>query len=135
MSIETERLIIRNYSEGDLEALAALLGHPETMAFWPRPLARDEAAAWLARNIERRETGIYGRRAVILKASGARKIVAALRQQGWLDRAGLEAATGLARNTVAYHLKRLAAALLTFFLALWSRITAARAAPRLLPAG
>jgi [ribosomal protein S5]-alanine N-acetyltransferase len=70
MSIETERLIIRNYSEDDLEALAALLGHPETMAFWPRPLTRDEAADWLARNLERRETGIYGRRAVILKATG-----------------------------------------------------------------
>jgi ribosomal-protein-alanine N-acetyltransferase len=71
MSIETERLIIRNYSTDDLEALAALLGHPETMAFWPRPFSREEAASWLARNIEQRETSIYGRRAVILKASGA----------------------------------------------------------------
>jgi RimJ/RimL family protein N-acetyltransferase len=71
MSIETERLIIRNYNEDDLEALAGILAHPETMAFWPRPLTRDEAAGWLARNIERRETSIYGRRAVILKATGA----------------------------------------------------------------
>jgi hypothetical protein len=38
-------------------------------------------------------------------------------------------------TAAAVNLKRLAAALLTFFLALWSRITAARAAPRLLPAG
>jgi RimJ/RimL family protein N-acetyltransferase len=71
MSIETERLIIRNYNEDDREALAALLGHPETMAFWPRPLTFAEASAWLARGIEQREAGIYGRRAVILKATGA----------------------------------------------------------------
>jgi hypothetical protein len=38
-------------------------------------------------------------------------------------------------TAAAVNLKRLAAALLTFFLALWSRRTAARAAPRLLPAG
>jgi transposase len=38
-------------------------------------------------------------------------------------------------TAAAVNLQRLAAALLTFFLALWSRITAARAAPRLLPAG
>jgi len=71
MSIETERLIIRNYHEGDLEALADLLGDAETMAFWPRPFTREEAAVWLGRNIERRESSIYGRRAVILKATGA----------------------------------------------------------------
>jgi ribosomal-protein-alanine N-acetyltransferase len=71
MSIETERLIIRNYCEDDLGALAGILGHPETMAFWPRPFTGAETAAWLARGLEQRETSIYGRRAVILKATGA----------------------------------------------------------------
>lgn len=70
MSIETERLIIRSYLPDDLPALARLLGDPPTMAFWPRAYTPDEAAAWLERNIERRETSIYGRRAVILKPTG-----------------------------------------------------------------
>jgi ribosomal-protein-alanine N-acetyltransferase len=70
MSIETERLILRNYTQDDLEALAGILGDPRTMAFWPEPFSRDAATAWLTKNIERRETSIYGRRAVILKATG-----------------------------------------------------------------
>jgi RimJ/RimL family protein N-acetyltransferase len=70
MSIETERLIIRTYTPDDLDALTAVLGDPTTMAFWPRPFTHDEAADWLRRNIARREESIYGRRAVLLRASG-----------------------------------------------------------------
>lgn len=70
MSIITERLIVRTFCEDDLPALAAILGDPTTMAFWPRPLTPEEAEGWLWRNIERREESIYGRRAVILRATG-----------------------------------------------------------------
>ncbi|GAB4446484.1 MAG: GNAT family N-acetyltransferase [Chloroflexi bacterium OHK40] len=70
MGVETDRLIIRSYVEEDLEALATILGDARTMAFWPRPFSRDEVVSWLYRNIERREHSHYGRRAVILKASG-----------------------------------------------------------------
>lgn len=69
--IETARLIIRPLEEADLEPLAAILGDPTTMAFWPQPFSRAATAAWIARSIERGRAGIYGRRALILKASGA----------------------------------------------------------------
>jgi RimJ/RimL family protein N-acetyltransferase len=32
----------------DLEAMAALLGDPEVMAYYPAPRTRDESAAWIA---------------------------------------------------------------------------------------
>lgn len=70
MSIITERLIIRTFCEDDLPALVATLGDPTTMAFWPRPLTPDEAAGWLRRAIAAREEGIYGRRALALRATG-----------------------------------------------------------------
>ena len=66
MHIETERLLLRPMREEDLDALAAILGDPTTMAFWPQPFSRAEAESWLARNIERGRAGIYGRRALIL---------------------------------------------------------------------
>jgi RimJ/RimL family protein N-acetyltransferase len=71
MSIETERLIIRSYDEADLPALTRILGDAATMAFWPQPFTAEEAASWLRRNSERWESSGYGRRAVILKATGA----------------------------------------------------------------
>lgn len=70
MSIETERLILRTYCADDLPALAALLGDAVTMRFWPKPLTFEQAEGWLRLNRERREQSIFGRRAVILKATG-----------------------------------------------------------------
>src|SRR5262245_22407340 len=69
--IETDRLIIRPHSADDLPALAAILMDATTMRFWPRPLTPDEAAGWLSRAIESISTSIYGRCALVLKASGA----------------------------------------------------------------
>ncbi len=71
MQIETERLIIRPLAESDHAALAAILGDPTTMGFWPQPLGPAEAAGWIARNMERERAGIYGRRALVLRESGA----------------------------------------------------------------
>lgn len=71
MTILTERLLIRSYAEGDAPALRAILGDPTTMRFWPRPFTPDEADAWLERAIARRAESSYGRRAVLLRASGA----------------------------------------------------------------
>lgn len=70
MSIETARLILRSYSEEDLAELARILGDPATMAFWPRPFTASEAEHWMRRAIEQRETTIYGRRGVFLRATG-----------------------------------------------------------------
>lgn len=70
MTILTERLIIRSYTEADAPALRAILGDPTTMAFWPQPLSPAESDAWLARAIARRAESSYGRRAVLLRATG-----------------------------------------------------------------
>lgn len=70
MTILSERLLIRSYTEGDAPALRAILGDPTTMGFWPRPLAADEADAWLRRAMAQRADSFYGRRAVLLRSSG-----------------------------------------------------------------
>jgi RimJ/RimL family protein N-acetyltransferase len=71
MQIETARLLIRDYTLDDLDALAIILGDPTTMRFWPQPLSRAEAAGWIARNQERASEGMYGRRPLVLASSGA----------------------------------------------------------------
>jgi len=51
--IETERLVLREMGPGDLDFLAGLLGDPEVMRFYPRPLDREGARGWIERNMIR----------------------------------------------------------------------------------
>jgi RimJ/RimL family protein N-acetyltransferase len=44
----TARLRFREMTPADLDDMAALLGDPEVMRFYPAPKTRDEAAAWIA---------------------------------------------------------------------------------------
>lgn len=66
----TARLRAREMDEGDLDFVAAMLGDPQVMRWYPAPLTRDEARAWVERQqgryladghglwlIERRDTG------------------------------------------------------------------------------
>ena len=46
------RLTFRRMGEGDLDDLARLLGDPAVMVHYPRPKTRDEAADWIAWNVE-----------------------------------------------------------------------------------
>jgi [ribosomal protein S5]-alanine N-acetyltransferase len=69
--LETARLIIRPYSVEDLTALTAILTDATTMRFWPRPFTPEEVAGWLGHAIESTRLSIYGRRALVLKSSGA----------------------------------------------------------------
>ena len=46
----TARLRFRAMGPADLDAMAALLGDPAVMAYYPAPKTRDEAAAWIAWN-------------------------------------------------------------------------------------
>ena len=55
--LRTRRLTLREFHLGDLDDLAALVGDEEQMRFWPRPKTRDEASAWIERNVE-----LYARR-------------------------------------------------------------------------
>ncbi|MQA87518.1 MAG: GNAT family N-acetyltransferase [Streptosporangiales bacterium] len=46
----TPRLVFREMRPDDLDDMAALLGDPEVMRYYPRPKSRDEALAWIAWN-------------------------------------------------------------------------------------
>lgn len=68
--LSTERLDLRPYTIGDLDALAAILGDPIGMASWPAPLTREESRSWIERNLARCETDGFGRCAIMWRDTG-----------------------------------------------------------------
>jgi RimJ/RimL family protein N-acetyltransferase len=46
----TPRLTLREMADADLDDMAALLSDEDVMRYYPRPMARGEARAWIARN-------------------------------------------------------------------------------------
>jgi RimJ/RimL family protein N-acetyltransferase len=48
---QTERLRLREFSERDLDELAAMVADADQMRFYPRTKTRNEAAAWIERNL------------------------------------------------------------------------------------
>src|SRR4051794_8533619 len=53
VTIETPRLALREMSLDDLDFVAGMLADPEVMRFYPRRYSRDEAEAWVRRQIDR----------------------------------------------------------------------------------
>jgi RimJ/RimL family protein N-acetyltransferase len=49
--VETHRLKLREFSPGDLDEVAAMVADPDQMRFYPCPKTRDEASAWISRNL------------------------------------------------------------------------------------
>jgi RimJ/RimL family protein N-acetyltransferase len=68
--LETERLVLREFTPDDLDALAELLGDPHVMHFWPAPLTRDEVLDALNNSLAMYARRGYGRWAVEIKQSG-----------------------------------------------------------------
>ena len=66
----TPRLLLREMSLADLDFLALLLGDPEVMRYWPAPLTRAEAAAWIGRQQERYARDGHGYWLALDRASG-----------------------------------------------------------------
>jgi RimJ/RimL family protein N-acetyltransferase len=56
----SDRLRLREFRDDDLDVLAAMVGDHEQMTFYPRPKTRDEAAAWIRRNLELYSTHGFG---------------------------------------------------------------------------
>jgi len=54
--VETDRIRLREFSRADLEELAAMIADEEQMRFYGRTKTRDEASAWISRNL-----GLYGK--------------------------------------------------------------------------
>lgn len=53
LPLHTGRLTLRVLGADDAEVLAAMLADPVVMRFFPRPMTRPEADAWLRLNLER----------------------------------------------------------------------------------
>ena len=68
--LETERLMLREYTADDADALFAILSDPETMRHYPRPFDRQMTENWISKNLERYKTLGFGLWAVVLKETG-----------------------------------------------------------------
>ena len=60
MPPDTARLTFREMTPGDLDDMAALLGDPDVMTYYPRPKTRQEAAQWIDWNRRLYRTHGYG---------------------------------------------------------------------------
>jgi [ribosomal protein S5]-alanine N-acetyltransferase len=65
--LETERLLLREITAEDFDALFAIWSDAETMRFYPRTLDREGMQEWMERNFKRYEETGHGIWAVIRK--------------------------------------------------------------------
>ena len=68
--IETERLILREYTPDDFDALYEIMSDPETMRHYPAPFDAERTRRWIAWNLENYEKYGFGLWAVVLKETG-----------------------------------------------------------------
>ena len=71
MTINTDRLLLREMTEEDFDALYAILSDPETMRFYPKPYDAAGVHRWIAWCRESYAKHGFGLWAVIRKADGA----------------------------------------------------------------
>ena len=69
-TIMTTRLTLRPLRRDDLDALAAILGDPIAMRFYPHPFSRAESLDWIERDLARYERLGFGLLAVELAETG-----------------------------------------------------------------
>ena len=58
--LETRRLRLREFRQDDLDKLAAMFADEEQMQFYPQPRTREEASAWIGRNLSLYEKHRFG---------------------------------------------------------------------------
>ncbi len=68
--IETERLILREYTPDDFDALYELLSDPETMKHYPKPYDENGARRWLSWSFDNYEKYGFGLWAAEIKETG-----------------------------------------------------------------
>ena len=69
--IETERLILREYTFDDFDALYEIVSDPETMQHYPAPFDEERTRGWITWNLVNYEKYGFGLWAVVLKETGA----------------------------------------------------------------
>lgn len=65
--IETDRLILREYTLEDTALLHTILSDPLTMQFWPSPFTLEQSQNWVKINIERYKNLGFGRWSLVIK--------------------------------------------------------------------
>ena len=70
MILETHRLILRQLTLKDTDAMLPVLGDPEAMIYYPHAFSRDEVEQFVSRQIARYVEAGHGLWAMILKSSG-----------------------------------------------------------------
>ena len=70
MTIETERLLLREYTMEDFDALHEILSDPETMQHYPTPFSREKTRDWIFWNLDNYPKYGFGLWAVVLKENG-----------------------------------------------------------------
>jgi len=96
MTIETERLVLREMTEQDFEALFKILGDSDIMEHYPYSFDEERVRGWILRNIERYKTFGFGLWAACLKETGE-----------MIGDCGLTMQTinGLIRPEIGYHFR------------------------------
>ena len=68
--LETSRLLLRQFVPQDADALAAVLGDPVAMQYYPAAFDRKGVEEWINKNIARYQRDGHGLWAMLLKESG-----------------------------------------------------------------
>lgn len=69
--LETERLLLREYTMADFDALYQILSDPETMRHYPAPYDADGTRRWITWSLDNYRQHGFGLWAVVLKETGA----------------------------------------------------------------
>lgn len=70
MIIETERLILRDFTFEDFYSLFEILSDKETMKHYPKPFDKEKVKSWIQWNINNYKQYGFGLLAVVLKETG-----------------------------------------------------------------
>ena len=70
MQLQTERLILREYTPADFDDLYGILSDPETMKFYPQPYDEAQVRRWIDWNLDNYAVFGFGLWAVVHKESG-----------------------------------------------------------------
>ena len=68
--LETARIVLREFTPDDADALALVLSDPETMRYYPAPYDRAGVEEWIERNRQRYAQDGVGLWAIVLKSLG-----------------------------------------------------------------
>jgi RimJ/RimL family protein N-acetyltransferase len=69
-ALETDRLLLREMSQDDLDFVATMLADPEVMRFYPKCYSREEAAGWIERQLGRYARDGHGLWLVLQRETG-----------------------------------------------------------------